>query len=70
MNLSNLLTFQIDKESETSMLQESIQAALYSFTDIERFEPKRKTPKVTQKTYRMIAIKKTTPEELYTRKVS
>ncbi|KAK6630113.1 hypothetical protein RUM44_005664 [Polyplax serrata] len=59
----------IDKESETSMLQESIQAALYSFTDIERFEPKRKTPKVTQKTYRMIAIKKTTPEELYTRKI-
>lgn len=51
------------------MLQASIQAALYSFTDIERFEPKRKTPKIIQRTYRLVALKRTTPEELYSRKI-
>ncbi|KAL0278174.1 UNVERIFIED_CONTAM: hypothetical protein PYX00_000069 [Menopon gallinae] len=58
-----------DSDHETSVLQTSIQAALYSFTDIERFEPKRKTPRITQRTYRLLAIKRTTPEELYARKI-
>lgn len=59
-----------DSESETSVLKASIQAALYSVTDIEQFQPKRKTPKVIQRKYRLVALKPTTPEELYSRKVS
>jgi hypothetical protein len=39
-------------------------------TDIEHFQPKRKRPKVCHRTYRLLGLKSTTPEELYARKVS
>jgi len=39
-------------------------------TDMEYFQPKRKRPKLCHRTYRLLGLKSTTPEELYTRKVS
>lgn len=46
-----------------------MQNALYSITDIEKFQPKRKKLKVFHRTYRLLGIKHTTPEELYSRKI-
>lgn len=46
-----------------------MQSALYSITDIEKFQPKRKKSKIFYKTYKVLGIKKTTPEELYARKI-
>ncbi|XP_020298354.1 neuroblastoma-amplified sequence-like [Pseudomyrmex gracilis] len=46
-----------------------VQSALYSITDIERFQPKRKKSKVLHRTYRILGLKSTTPEELYSRKI-
>ncbi|KAF7993079.1 hypothetical protein HCN44_005860 [Aphidius gifuensis] len=43
---------------------------LYSMTDIEKFQPKRKKLKILQRTYRLLGLKSTTPEELYTRKIN
>ncbi|XP_008201876.1 neuroblastoma-amplified sequence [Nasonia vitripennis] len=46
-----------------------MQSALYSITDIEKFQPKRKKSRVFHRTYRLIGLKSTTPEELYSRKI-
>ncbi|XP_071653845.1 NBAS subunit of NRZ tethering complex isoform X3 [Temnothorax longispinosus] len=46
-----------------------VQSTLYSITDIERFQPKRKKLKVLHRTYRILGLKSTTPEELYSRKI-
>ncbi|EZA57952.1 Neuroblastoma-amplified sequence [Ooceraea biroi] len=46
-----------------------VQSTLYSITDIERFQPKRKKSKVFHRTYRILGLKSTTPEELYSRKI-
>ncbi|XP_012278109.1 neuroblastoma-amplified sequence isoform X2 [Orussus abietinus] len=46
-----------------------LQSTLYSITDIERFQPKRKKSKVLYRTYRVSGLKSTTPEELYSRKI-
>ncbi|XP_036139993.1 neuroblastoma-amplified sequence isoform X2 [Monomorium pharaonis] len=46
-----------------------VQSTLYSITDIERFQPKRKKSKVLHRTYRILGLKSTTPEELYSRKI-
>ncbi|XP_031847093.1 NBAS subunit of NRZ tethering complex isoform X2 [Nomia melanderi] len=46
-----------------------MQTTLYSITDIERFQPKRKKSKILFRTYRMLGLKSTTPEELYSRKI-
>ncbi|XP_017875232.2 neuroblastoma-amplified sequence-like [Ceratina calcarata] len=46
-----------------------VQSTLYSITDIERFQPKRKKSKVLFRTYRILGLKSTTPEELYSRKI-
>ncbi|XP_032685175.1 neuroblastoma-amplified sequence-like isoform X2 [Odontomachus brunneus] len=46
-----------------------VQSTLYSITDIERFQPKRKKSKVLRRTYRILGLKSTTPEELYSRKI-
>ncbi|XP_033750641.1 neuroblastoma-amplified sequence-like [Pecten maximus] len=39
------------------------------FRDTERFQPPRKRPKMVNRTYRLVCLKSTTPEELYTRKI-
>ncbi|XP_066584629.1 NBAS subunit of NRZ tethering complex-like isoform X2 [Prorops nasuta] len=46
-----------------------MQRVLYSLTDFERFQPKRKKSKLLYRTYRILGLKSTTPEELYTRKI-
>lgn len=43
---------------------------LYFVTDSERFQPPRKKPKFINKTYRLLCLKSTTPEELFTRKIN
>ncbi|XP_014228300.1 neuroblastoma-amplified sequence-like [Trichogramma pretiosum] len=46
-----------------------IQSTLYSITDIEHFQPKRKKSKIFYRTYRLIGLKSRTPEELYAKKM-
>ncbi|CAL1282753.1 unnamed protein product [Larinioides sclopetarius] len=46
------------------------QRALYFVTDSDRFQPPRKKMKMITKTYRLLCLKSTTPEELFTRKIS
>lgn len=46
-----------------------MQSTLYSITDIERFQPKRKKSRVLFRTYKILGLKSTTPEELYSRKI-
>ncbi|KAK0092818.1 hypothetical protein PV326_000527 [Microctonus aethiopoides] len=46
-----------------------LRIVLYSITDIETFQPKRKKSKIVQRTYRILGMKSTTPEELYSRKI-
>ncbi|XP_015111242.1 neuroblastoma-amplified sequence [Diachasma alloeum] len=46
-----------------------LKSLIYSITDIERFQPKRKKSKILQRTYRLLGLKSTTPEELYARKI-
>ncbi|XP_068083289.1 NBAS subunit of NRZ tethering complex [Anabrus simplex] len=61
-----------DDEEDGSLLNRSsavLQSAVYMITDIERFQPKRKRPKYLYKTYRLLGLKSTTPEELYARKI-
>ncbi|XP_014673695.1 PREDICTED: neuroblastoma-amplified sequence-like isoform X2 [Priapulus caudatus] len=43
--------------------------ALYAVTDMESFRPPRKRPKLMNRTYRLMCLKSTTPEELYARKI-
>ena len=46
-----------------------VKHGLYYVTDIERFQPPRKKPRLVTRTYRLLGLKSTTPEELFTRKV-
>ncbi|KFM69118.1 Neuroblastoma-amplified sequence, partial [Stegodyphus mimosarum] len=43
---------------------------LYFITDSDRFQPPRKKLKMITKTYRLLCLKSTTPEELYSRKIN
>uniref|UniRef100_A0A0A9XRG0 Neuroblastoma-amplified sequence n=2 Tax=Lygus hesperus TaxID=30085 RepID=A0A0A9XRG0_LYGHE len=59
-------------EAEKSIFDtssEMIQNTIYYITDLETFQPKKKSVKVIQKVYRMIGVKSTTPEELFWRKL-
>ncbi|XP_057318854.1 NBAS subunit of NRZ tethering complex-like [Microplitis mediator] len=52
-----------------SYLTNLLRSALYSITDIESLQPKRKKARFLQRTYRILGLKSTTPEELYSRKI-
>ncbi|XP_075215601.1 NBAS subunit of NRZ tethering complex-like isoform X2 [Lycorma delicatula] len=59
-------------EEEMSILSrgaELVQLMVYFFTDIEQFRPKKKRPKIVQRIYRLLGLKSTTPEELFTRRI-
>ncbi|XP_071535636.1 NBAS subunit of NRZ tethering complex-like [Panulirus ornatus] len=61
-----------DEEEELSMIQRSnrlVKSALYWVTDAERFRPPSKRPKIVQRTFRLLCLKSTTPEELFARKI-
>ena len=47
----------------------SAAAVAYFMTDNERFAPPKKKSKIVRRTYRMIALISTTPDELYARKI-
>lgn len=47
-----------------------LNAVAYLVTDMERFRPRRKRLRLCRRTYRLLALRSTTPEELYSRKVS
>ncbi|XP_041464544.1 neuroblastoma-amplified sequence-like [Lytechinus variegatus] len=42
---------------------------MYYVTESERFQPPRKKPRVTHRTYCLLSIQKTTPDELFLRKI-
>ncbi|KAL5004597.1 hypothetical protein ScPMuIL_018053 [Solemya velum] len=42
---------------------------LYYVSDSERFKPPKKRPKLVNRTYRLVCLKSTTPEELFARKI-
>lgn len=61
-----------DDEEELSLVQRSsrlAKSALFWITDAERFRPPSKRPKIVQRTFRLLCLKSTTPEELFARKI-
>uniref|UniRef100_A0A0C9RYP9 Nbas_0 protein n=1 Tax=Fopius arisanus TaxID=64838 RepID=A0A0C9RYP9_9HYME len=70
---SDLEESDLEEELEpTGLLDYSInliKSFIYFVTDIERFQPKRKKSRVLQRTYRVLGLRSTTPEELYARKI-
>ncbi|KAK3865525.1 hypothetical protein Pcinc_028882 [Petrolisthes cinctipes] len=61
-----------DDDEEISVFQRShrlANRALYWATDAERFRPPSKRPRLMQRTYRLLCLKSTTPEELFERKI-
>ncbi|CAL4164619.1 unnamed protein product [Meganyctiphanes norvegica] len=61
-----------DDEEDISVYQRSKRLAksvMYWVTDSERFRPPSKRPKLFSKTFRLLCLKSTTPEELYSRKI-
>ena len=64
-----------DEEGDipTTLLQRVItivNSVAYLVTDLERFRPRRRRLRLCRRTYRLLALRSTTPEELYSRKVS
>ncbi|KAG1649688.1 Neuroblastoma-amplified sequence [Nymphon striatum] len=61
-----------EEEEDVSIIKKSkqtIKSVLFYVTDSERFQPPRKKPKIMTKTYRLLCLKSTTPEELYAHKI-
>lgn len=61
-----------DEEEEDGWLglgKRSAAALAYFVTDSERFAPPKKKSKVVRRTYRLLALVSTSPEELYNRKI-
>lgn len=59
-------------DEDYSILRKSgrmITKALYSLTERDQYKSSRKKPKITGKTYRLISLSSTTPDELYARKI-
>ncbi|XP_063079339.1 NBAS subunit of NRZ tethering complex [Engraulis encrasicolus] len=46
-----------------------VKQGLYYVTEMERFAPPRKRPRTVLKSYRLVSLRSTTPEELYQRKI-
>ncbi|KAF4531011.1 hypothetical protein B566_EDAN009755 [Ephemera danica] len=62
-----------EAEPEDSIIRKSTSAmrsVLYWVTDNERFRPPRPKPRIRKRTYRLLGLKSTTPEELYSRKIN
>ncbi|XP_039281626.1 neuroblastoma-amplified sequence [Nilaparvata lugens] len=57
-----------EKDSLLMRGSELVKSTIYYMTDSERFRPERRLPKLIRRTYRLIALKSTTPEELFSRK--
>ena len=62
-----------DDESDLGFVSRSkrmLRHGLYYLTDMERFQPPRKRPRLVTRTYRLLCLKSTTPEELFRRLVT
>ncbi|XP_060808469.1 NBAS subunit of NRZ tethering complex [Amyelois transitella] len=57
------------EESTYEAVKELIKWVLYGITDMETFQPRPKTITVMSRVYRLLALKSTTPEELFSRKI-
>ena len=58
-----------DEDSWVGLGKRSAAALAYFVTDSERFAPPKKKSKVVRRTYRLLALVSTSPEELYNRKI-
>ncbi|XP_022105886.1 neuroblastoma-amplified sequence-like [Acanthaster planci] len=61
-----------DDDEDVTMLTRTtklMKQAMYFVTESDRFQPPRKRPKVVSRTYRLVSLQKTTPEELYARRI-
>ncbi|XP_029451786.1 neuroblastoma-amplified sequence [Rhinatrema bivittatum] len=58
-----------DENSAKARYFSYIKQGLYFVTEMERFAPPRKRPRMITKNYRLVSLKSTTPEELYQRKI-
>ena len=66
------LEVETDDDEEDGWLgvgKRSASAIAYFITDSEKFAPPKKKAKVVRRTYRMLALVSTSPEELYNRKI-
>ncbi|XP_067884632.1 NBAS subunit of NRZ tethering complex [Heterodontus francisci] len=58
-----------DESSAKARYFSYVKQGLYYLTEMERFAPPRKRPRTITKTYRLVSLRSTTPEELYQRKI-
>jgi len=58
-----------DDDNWLSLGKRSAAAVAYYVTDSERFAPPKKKAKIVRRTYRLLALVSTSPEELYNRKI-
>ncbi|KAK7115948.1 NBAS subunit of NRZ tethering complex-like [Littorina saxatilis] len=58
-----------EDKSMVAMTTRATKQVMYYLTDSERFQPPKKKPKTVTKVYRMVWLKSTTPEELFSRKI-
>lgn len=62
----------VESDVEDTMLEltkELFKTVLYAITDIETFQPKPKRITVMSRVYRLLGVKSTTPNELFSRKI-
>lgn len=63
----------MEEELEDSMfetIKELLKYVVFAITDIETFQPRPKRVTCVSRVYRLLAVKSTTPTELFSRKVS
>uniref|UniRef100_A0A8K9WR96 NBAS subunit of NRZ tethering complex n=1 Tax=Oncorhynchus mykiss TaxID=8022 RepID=A0A8K9WR96_ONCMY len=58
-----------DESSAKARYSGYVKQGLYYVTEMERFAPPRKRPRTVVKSYRLVSLRSTTPEELYQRKI-
>ncbi|XP_049879831.1 NBAS subunit of NRZ tethering complex-like isoform X2 [Pectinophora gossypiella] len=62
----------VESDTDDSMMEltkELVKSVLYAITDIETFQPKPKKITVVSRIYRLLGVKSTTPNELFSRKI-
>ncbi|CAH2049903.1 unnamed protein product, partial [Iphiclides podalirius] len=56
-------------DSTLELTKELLKTVLYAITDMETFQPKPKKITVVSRIYRLLGVKSTTPDELFSRKI-
>ncbi|CAK1544389.1 unnamed protein product [Leptosia nina] len=68
----SMMVAKADADEENSMLEvtkEIMKSVLYAITDMEAFQPKPKKITIVSRVYRLLGVKSTTPNELFSRKI-